>query len=87
MFSLDGILSPHFQSPFPREEGHYTHESKVFRHRQDPALNCPKGNGSRLEAQGTRQEQTNEVYPLFMLYALRLTPYALCPFGRQAIEL
>jgi hypothetical protein len=77
----------HFQSRFPGEEGHCPYESKVCRHRQDKALSCPKGNGSRLEAQGTRQEQTNEVYPLFMPYALRPMPHALCPFGRQVIEL
>jgi hypothetical protein len=32
----------HFQSRFPGEGGHYTHESKVFRHRQDPALSRPQ---------------------------------------------
>jgi hypothetical protein len=42
MFSLDRILSPYLQSRFPREEGYYTHESKVFRHRQGPALSCPQ---------------------------------------------
>jgi hypothetical protein len=32
--------------------------------------------GSRRKAHCTRQEQSNETYPLLKLYALRLKPYA-----------
>jgi hypothetical protein len=47
------------------------------------AWSCPKGDGSRLKEQGTRQKQSKKTYPLPMPYALRLTPYALNLFGWQ----
>ncbi len=55
MFSLDRILSPHLQSRFPHEEGHYTPESKVFSPRQDQVLSCPQPPSSRPGVTMARQ--------------------------------
>jgi hypothetical protein len=35
---------------------------------------APQGDGSRLEAEGTRQKQSNKTYRVFMPCAVRLMP-------------
>jgi len=40
---------------------------------EDPALSHPSGEGSRLKAQGTRQNKKRK-----LIFSLCLAPYALC---------